>query len=98
MINNKNQLFLATVVAAIVLLFFATMALAADQLSTTASPLSQQTSKLLQQLETAKQTDWNAALDPSVSTVRRGTFLNQMNKADLASKELSHGFTVPQSE
>jgi hypothetical protein len=98
MINNKNQLFLATVVAAIVLLFFATMALAADQLSTTASPLSQQTSKLVQQLETAKQTDWNAALDPSVSTVRRGTFLNQMNKADLASKELSHGFTVPQSE
>jgi hypothetical protein len=98
MINNKNQLFLVTVVASTVPLFFAAPSIAAAQSSTTANLLSQQISKLIQQLEAAKQADWNAALDPSVSPVRRGTFLNQMNKADRASKELRHGFSIPQSE
>jgi len=80
------------------IVFCATPSLAADQSSTTARPLSQETSKLIQQLEAAKQADWSAALDPSVSPVRHGTFLNQMNKADRASKELSHGFAVPRGE
>jgi len=98
MISNSKQLFMASVFTSTVLLTFATPALAADQSSTTANLSSQQTSKLIQQLDAAKKADWNAALDPSVSPVRRGTFLNQMNKADQASKELSHGFSVPQSE
>jgi hypothetical protein len=55
-------------------------------------------SDLIRKLETAKQADWDAAIDPTVSPVRQGTFLNQMNKADRAIKELSHGFTVSQSE
>jgi hypothetical protein len=58
----------------------------------------QVTSNLLQQLEAAKSSDWEAALDPTVSPVRQETFLNQMNKADRAIKELTHGFTVSQSE
>lgn len=49
---------------------------------------------LSRQLEAAKATDWQAALDPAVSPTRRGTFLNQMNKADLAIRELRYGFTV----
>jgi hypothetical protein len=98
MINNKHQLFLTTLIASIVLVFCAPPSPAADQSSTTASPLSQQTAKLIQELEVVKQTDWSAALDPSVSPVRHGTFLNQMNKADRASKELSHGFAVPPGE
>jgi hypothetical protein len=65
-------------------------------LATVQSP--QPNSDLIRQLETAKKTDWDEAQDPSVSTIRQGTFLNQMNKADRAIKELSHGFTVPQSE
>lgn len=98
MISNSKQLFMATVFTSTVLLFFATPSLAADRSSTTANLSSQQTSKLIQQLDAAKKADWNAALDASVSPVRRGTFLNQMNKADQASKELSHGFAAPQSE
>jgi hypothetical protein len=58
----------------------------------------QVTSNLLQQLEAAKSSDWDLALDPTISSVRQETFLNHMNKADRAIKELSHGFTVPQSE
>lgn len=55
-------------------------------------------SDLIQELETARNTDWDAALDPTASPVRQGTFLNQMNKADRAIKELSHGFAVSQGE
>jgi hypothetical protein len=61
-----------------------------------ASP--QQTSQLIEQLDAAKSADWNAALDPDVSPVRRGTFLNQMNKADRAAEKLRHGFAVPKAE
>jgi hypothetical protein len=43
-------------------------------------------------------TDENAAHDPTVSPVRQGTFLRQMDKADRAIKELEHGFPVSQSE
>jgi hypothetical protein len=98
MINNSKKLFMAAAFISTVLLFFARPSIAADQSSATANLSLQQTAKLVQQLDAAKQADWNAALDPSVSPARRGTFLNQMNKANRASKELSHGFSVPQSE
>src|SRR5579863_8990910 len=99
MINNSKQLLMAAVfISTLALFFFTTSAFATEQSSNTAKLSSQQTLQLIQQLDAAKKADWNAALDPSVSPVRRGTFLNQMNKADLASKELSHGFTIPQSE
>jgi hypothetical protein len=97
MINNSKQLFMTTVFISVVVLFFAAPSLASDA-STTAKLSSQQISQLIQQLESAKKADWNAALDPDVSPMRHGTFLNQMNKADRASKELRHGFAVPQSE
>ena len=98
MINNRSQLCLTTVGAFTVLLFVTTLSFAADQSTTTPTPLAPQTSKLIQQLAVARQADWDAALDPSLSPVRRGTFLNQMNKADRAAKELSHGFAVPPRE
>ena len=98
MVNNSKQLIMAAVFTSTVLLFFATPSLATEQSANTANLSSQETLQLIQQLDAAKKADWNAVLDPSVSAVRRGTFLNQMNKADLASKELSHGFTVRQSE
>jgi hypothetical protein len=98
MINKCKQLFIAAVFTSTVLLFFSTPSLATEQSSNTANLPSQQMLRLMQQLDAAKKADWNAALDPSVSAVRRGTFLNQTNKADLASKELSHGFTIPQGE
>jgi hypothetical protein len=98
MINNSKQLFMAAVFTSTLALFFTTPAIATEQSSNTANLSSQQSLQLIKQLDAAKKADWNAALDPSVSPVRRETFLNQMNKADRASKELSHGFTVPQSE
>jgi hypothetical protein len=54
--------------------------------------------ELIQRLKAARMTDENAARDPTVSPVRQGTFLNQMDKADRAIKELEHGFAVSRSE
>jgi hypothetical protein len=93
--RESHQFFLATLLALIV---FTAPALASDVSTTTASLSPQQTSDLIQRLNSAKKADWDAALDPSVSPVREETFLNQMNKADRVSKELSHGFSVPQSK
>jgi hypothetical protein len=45
----------------------------------------------LERLQAAKAADWEGARDPAVSPIRRGTFLNQMNKADRAIEELEHG-------
>jgi hypothetical protein len=98
MINNSKQLIMAALFTSTLALFFTTPAIATEQSSNTANLSSRQTSELIQQLDAAEKADWNWALDPSVSPVRREAFLNQMNKADLASKELSHGFAVPESE
>jgi hypothetical protein len=57
-----------------------------------------QHAELLQKLKTARVTDENAAHDPTISPVRKGTFSTQMDKADRAIKELEHGFPVSQSE
>jgi hypothetical protein len=88
----------AIVVAFFVLTIFQIPAFAEDATLTAAKVPSQRTPQLIQQLDAAKKADWDAALDPTVSTVRQETFLNQMNKADKASKELRHGFAVSQSE
>jgi hypothetical protein len=93
-----NHCSLAALLAVVPLALFAKLCLASDVNSSTASLSSQQTSQLIQRLDAAKKADWNAALDPTVSPVREETFLNQMNKEDRASKELSHGFSVPQTE
>jgi hypothetical protein len=53
---------------------------------------------ILAQLEAAKHRDWDAALDPAVAPVTQEDFLEQMNKADRAIKELEHGFTVSPDE
>ncbi|MGD0291209.1 MAG: hypothetical protein ABSC63_16320 [Candidatus Binataceae bacterium] len=53
---------------------------------------------LVEELESAKQQDWRNALDPHVAPSEEEDFLDQMNKADRALKELTHGFKVPQSE
>jgi hypothetical protein len=96
--KKANHCFLAILVVVVVSALFAGPALASDVNSSRAIVSSQQTSQLIQRLDAAKKADWDAALDPTVSTVREETFLNQMNKADRASKELSHGFSVPQTE
>jgi hypothetical protein len=93
--RESHQFFLATLLA---LILFTTPALASGASTTTATLPPQQTSDLIQRLNSAKKADWDAALDPSVSPVREETFLNQMNKADRVSKELSHGFSVLQSK
>ncbi len=100
MIKRKHNSVIKVIrlVPAFLLLLAAGSAVAGNPqaLATVQSP--QPNSDLIRQLETAKKTDWDEAQDPGVSTIRQGTFLNQMNKADRAIKELSHGFTVPQSE
>jgi hypothetical protein len=53
---------------------------------------------LVEELESVKQQDWSNALDPHVAPSEEEDFLDQMNKADRAIKELTHGFEVPQSE
>jgi hypothetical protein len=53
---------------------------------------------LVEELESAKQQDWNSALDPRIAPSEEEDFLDQMNKADRAIKELTHGFEVPQAE
>jgi hypothetical protein len=42
--------------------------------------------------------DWTNALNVKVAPVEQEDFLEQMNKADRAIKELTHGFQVSQSE
>ena len=66
--------------------------------ATPASISRQQRAELIQRLETAKQLDWNNAVKCKVDSVAQDDFLDQMNKADRAIKELGHGFGVPQSE
>jgi hypothetical protein len=62
-------------------------------------PLSQRAkADLIERLEVAKKTDWTDALDPSVGPTAEADFLLQMNKADRAIKELTHGFDVSPSK
>ena len=58
----------------------------------------QNTEALVEELQDAKRLDWTSALDPHVRPSEEEDFLDQMNKADRAIKELTHGFEVPQSE
>lgn len=58
----------------------------------------QNTEALVEELQDAKRLDWVSALDPRVRPSEEEDFLDQMNKADRAIKELTHGFEVPQSE
>jgi hypothetical protein len=53
---------------------------------------------MLAELRAAKRQDWASALDPHVAPSEEEDFLDQMNKADRAIKELTHGFEAPQSE
>ena len=82
--------------AAFLLLLTALPALATD-VQTPATAQAPQ-ADLIGKLEAAKKADWNAALDPTISPVRQETFLNQMNKADRAIREINHGFPVSQSK
>ncbi len=66
--------------------------------SSGAVSVSSSNQRVIAQLTAAKNADWQAAMDPDVSLTRQGTFLNQMNKADRAIKELTHGFSVSQDE
>jgi hypothetical protein len=64
----------------------------------TPTTTTQNKAALVERLESAKRRDWNNALDPHVAPSEEEDFLDQMNKADRAIKELTHGFEVPQSE
>jgi hypothetical protein len=82
----------------LVLLMTALPAIASSVQAPAAVQPTQPDSALIQRLEAAKNADWNAAQDPSISTVRQETYLNQMNKSDRVIKELTHGFTVSQAK
>jgi cell division protein FtsX len=99
MVTRKNQRVSAALrIIPFAFLLLALPALAADSAATATSSSVQSNSELVQELTAARTTDWNSARDPSVSPVRQGTFLNQMDKADRAIKELEHGFAVSRSE
>ena len=57
-----------------------------------------QGSQLLDQLASAKQLDWQYALDLSVAAVTRSDCLDQMNKAARVIKLIAYGFEVPKQE
>jgi phosphoenolpyruvate carboxylase len=57
-----------------------------------------QGSQLVDQLASAKQLDWQYALDPSVAAVTRSDCLDQMNKSARVTELISYGFEVPQQE
>jgi hypothetical protein len=82
----------------LVLLLTALPAIASSVQGPAAVQPTQPNSALIQRLEAAKNADWNAAQDPSISTVRQETYLNQMNKSDRVIKELTHGFAVSQAK
>ena len=98
MITNGNLFWKSVKLVPSVFLLLVLSALAADTQAPATVQSPQVRSDLIRELEAAKKTDWELALDPTVSPVRQETFLNHMNKADRAIKELSHGFTVSQSE
>lgn len=52
----------------------------------------------IQQLHIAEQRDLQESKDPRVSPARQADFAVQAEKADLAIRELQHGFDVPQSQ
>jgi cell division protein FtsX len=79
-------------------LLIALPAFAQDGTAVTSTLSPKMQAELIQRLTAARMTDEDAAHDPTVSPVRQGTFLNQMDKADRAIKELEHGFAVSQSE
>jgi hypothetical protein len=58
----------------------------------------QNTEALVEELQDAKRLDWTSARDPRVRPSEEEDFLDQMNKADRAIKELTHGFEVSRSE
>ncbi|HYB91699.1 MAG TPA: hypothetical protein VEC38_11710 [Candidatus Binataceae bacterium] len=49
----------------------------------------------LEQLRGAQQTDYNKASDTKIGPVDRADYFVQAKKAELVSKELEHGFSVP---
>jgi hypothetical protein len=57
-----------------------------------------QESQLLDQLASAKQLDWQYALDSSIAPVTRSDCLEQMNKASRVIELISYGFEVPRQE
>lgn len=65
---------------------------------TPAALSSNQETQLIARLQAAKNQDWEDARDPGVAPVTAEDFLDQMNKAHRAIKELTHGFDVPQQE
>jgi hypothetical protein len=99
MVTTKNE----RVSTALRILLFAFLLLVlpplvADGSASATYTSAQPASDVIKELKAARATDWNSAHDPSVSLIRHGTFLNQMNKADRAIKEIEHGFPVSQSE
>jgi hypothetical protein len=96
-IRNKTSLQYLSYLSAFFLSFLlSTCARSAAQLQTTTSTKNK--AALVEELESAKQQDWSNALDPHVAPSEEEDFLDQMNKADRAIKELTHGFEVPLSE
>ncbi|MGD0075826.1 MAG: hypothetical protein ABSD31_16010 [Candidatus Binataceae bacterium] len=86
-----GQTRLAAVCAFAVVLMFIGCALASDAAD-------EQRAQAIQQLEAAKRKDLQETTNPKVSPARQADFAIQAKKADLAIRELQHGFRVPESE
>jgi hypothetical protein len=83
----------------LVFLLFIPLSACVDPAEQSQAPVPiQNKESLVEELEAAKRQDWSSALDPRVAPSEEEDFLDQMNKADRAIKELTHGFDVPQSE
>ena len=92
--NSLSQQYLSAILLSILL--SACAPLAAHLPTPTMTTMNK--AALVEELESAKRQDWTSALDPHVAPSEEEDFLDQMNKADRAIKELTHGFEVPQSE
>jgi len=95
--NNSLLEQLSSLSAIFLPILLSACAQSAAQLHTPATTM-QNKAALVERLESAKRQDWSNALDPHVAPSEEEDFLDQMNKADRAIKELTYGFEVSQPE
>ncbi|HML17493.1 MAG TPA: hypothetical protein VK419_10725 [Bryobacteraceae bacterium] len=88
---RRARIRLVSVGAAVVALLFVGCALASESAS-------DQKADAIQRLEAAEHKDLQESTNPKVSPQRQADFAIQAKKADLAIRELQHGYRVPESE
>ena len=58
----------------------------------------QQRGSTIRQLQAVKELDWSDASDPRIGAAAREDFLEQARKAEVAIRQLQHGFAVPRTQ